>query len=177
MSRKEPFPTEYFSTGSFCPSYRQSSRFIAWCSFSRWLVCGCTTAVRPSNVGWKLLLCAFSASNACFTRGEPLSKHAEPLSKHAEPLSKHGEPLSKHGKPLSKHGEPLSKHSEPLSKHGEPLSKHGEPLSKQVRGVALSRKPPKLRSWRCTQPRAVKATTGVVVVGQTSSIPRAAAIV
>ena len=156
MSRKEPFPTEYFSTGSFCPSYRQSSRFIAWCSFSRWLVCGCTTAVRPSNVGWKLLLCAFSASNACFTRGEPLSKHAEPLSKH---------------------GEPLSKHSEPLSKHGEPLSKHGEPLSKQVRGVGLSRKPPKLRSLRCTQPRAAKATVGLAVVGKMTWIPRAAAIV
>ena len=52
-----------------------------------------------------------------------------------------------------------------------------EPLSKQVSGVGLSRKPPKLRSWRCTQPRAAKATAGVAVVGKMASIPCAAAVV
>ena len=46
-----------------------------------------------------------------------------------------------------------------------------EPSSKRVGGVWLSRKPPKLRSWRCTQPRAAKATAGVAVVGQMASIP------
>ena len=44
-----------------------------------------------------------------------------------------------------------------------------------VRGVALSREPPKLRSWSCTQPRAAKATAGVAVVRKMASIPRAAA--
>ena len=44
-------------------------------------------------------------------------------------------------------------------------------------GVGLSRKPPKLRSWRCTQPRAAKATAGVTVVGKNASITRAAAVV
>ena len=34
-----------------------------------------------------------------------------------------------------------------------------------------------LRSWRCTQPRATKATAGVAVVGKMASIPRAVAIV
>ena len=45
--------------------------------------------------------------------------------------------------------------------------------------VALdfSQKPPKLRSWRCTQQRAVKATAGVAVVGKIAAIPRAAAVV
>ena len=52
-----------------------------------------------------------------------------------------------------------------------------EPSSKRVGGVGLSRKPPRLRSWRCTQPRAAKATAGVPVVGNMTSIPRAAAIV
>ena len=32
------------------------------------------------------------------------------------------------------------------------------PSSKRVGGVELNRTPPKLRSWRCTQPRAAKAT-------------------
>ena len=44
---------------------------------------------------------------------------------------------------------------------------------KPVGGVELSRKPPKLRSWRCMQPRAAKATSGVAVVGKMTSIPRA----
>ena len=54
---------------------------------------------------------------------------------------------------------------------------HDELSSERVGGVGLSRKPPKLRSWRCTQPRAAKATAGVAVVGKMTSIPRAAAIV
>ena len=52
-----------------------------------------------------------------------------------------------------------------------------EPSSKLVGGFGLSRKPPKLCSWRCTQPRATKATAGIAVVGKMTSIPRAAAIV
>ena len=40
-----------------------------------------------------------------------------------------------------------------------------EPSSKRTGGVGLSRKPPKLRLWRCTQPRDAKATAGVAVVG------------
>ena len=52
-----------------------------------------------------------------------------------------------------------------------------EPAFKRIGGVGLSRKPPKLRSWHCTQPRAAKATAGVSVVGKMTSIPRAAAIV
>ena len=50
-----------------------------------------------------------------------------------------------------------------------------EPSSKRVGGVGLSRKPPKLRSWRCTQPR-TKDTAGVAVVGKMGSIPRAAVV-
>ena len=52
-----------------------------------------------------------------------------------------------------------------------------EPSSKRVGGVGLSRKPPKLRSWSCTQPRAAKATAGAAVVGSMGSRPRAAAVV
>ena len=52
-----------------------------------------------------------------------------------------------------------------------------EPSSKRVGGVGLSRKPPKLRSWRCTQPRAAKGTAGVAVNGKTASITRATAVV
>ena len=53
-----------------------------------------------------------------------------------------------------------------------------EPSCKRVGGVGLSRKPPKLRSWRCTQLRAAKATTaGVAVVGKMALIPCAAAVV
>ena len=52
-----------------------------------------------------------------------------------------------------------------------------KPSSKRVGGVGLSRKPPKLHSWRCTQPRASKATAGVAVVVKKTSIPPAAAIV
>ena len=52
-----------------------------------------------------------------------------------------------------------------------------EPSSKRVGGVRLSRKPTKLRSWRCTQPRAAKATPGVAVVGKMASITRATAVV
>ena len=43
-------------------------------------------------------------------------------------------------------------------------------------GLAESRQT-KLRSWRCTQPRASNATAGVAVVGKMASIPRAAAVV
>ena len=53
-----------------------------------------------------------------------------------------------------------------------------ETSSKRVCGVGLSRKPPKLRSWRCIQPRAAKATAGVAVVGKMASIAaRATAVV
>ena len=52
-----------------------------------------------------------------------------------------------------------------------------EPSSKRVGGVELSRKPPELRSWRRTQPRAAKATAGVAVVGKMASITRATAAV
>ena len=52
-----------------------------------------------------------------------------------------------------------------------------EPSSQRVDGFGLSRKPPKLRSWSCTQPRAARATSGAAVVGSTGSIPRAAAVV
>ena len=52
-----------------------------------------------------------------------------------------------------------------------------EPSSKRVGGVGLSRKPPKLRSWRCTQPRAAKATQGVAVVGKMALTTRATAVV
>ena len=52
-----------------------------------------------------------------------------------------------------------------------------EPSSKQIGGVGLSRKPSMLRSWRCTQPRAAKATAGVAVVGEMASITRATAVV
>ena len=41
----------------------------------------------------------------------------------------------------------------------------GEPSSQRVGGFGLSRKPPKLRSWSCTQPRAAKATAAAAVVG------------
>ena len=39
-----------------------------------------------------------------------------------------------------------------------------EPSSQRVGGFGLSRKPPKLRSWSCTQPKAAKATAGAAVV-------------
>ena len=52
-----------------------------------------------------------------------------------------------------------------------------EPWSKRFGGVGLSRKPQKLRSWRCTQPRAAKAIAGVAVVGEVASITRATAVV
>ena len=51
-----------------------------------------------------------------------------------------------------------------------------EASSKRVGGVGLSRKPPKLCPWRCTQPRAAKATAGVAVVGKMASITRATAV-
>ena len=51
-----------------------------------------------------------------------------------------------------------------------------EPSSKRVGGIGLSRKPPKIRSWRCTQRRAATATAGVAVVGKMASITRAAAV-
>ena len=43
--------------------------------------------------------------------------------------------------------------------------------------LGLCRKPPKLCPWRCTQPRAAKATAGVAVVGKMASITRATAFV
>ena len=49
--------------------------------------------------------------------------------------------------------------------------------STHVGGVELSQKPPKLPSWRCTQPRAAKDAAGVAVVGKMASRPRAAAVV
>ena len=52
-----------------------------------------------------------------------------------------------------------------------------EPLSQRVGGFGLSRKPPKLRSWSCTQPRAAKTTAAAAVVGSMGSRPRAAAVV
>ena len=52
-----------------------------------------------------------------------------------------------------------------------------EPSSQRVGGFGLSQKPPKLRSWSCTQPRAAKATAGAAVVGSMGSRPRAAAVV
>ena len=55
-------------------------------------------------------------------------------------------------------------------------------LPKRGGGIGLSRKPPKLRSWRCTQPRAAKAraakaAASVAAVGKMASITRAAAVV
>ena len=52
-----------------------------------------------------------------------------------------------------------------------------EPSSQRVDGFGLSRKPPKLRSWSCTQPTAAKATAAAAVVGSMGSKPRAAAVV
>ena len=52
-----------------------------------------------------------------------------------------------------------------------------ESSSQRVGGFGLSRKPPKLRSWSCSQPRAAKATAGAAVVGSMGSIPRVAAVV
>ena len=53
----------------------------------------------------------------------------------------------------------------------------GEPSSQRVGGFGLGRKPPKLRSWSCSQPRAAKATAAAAVVGSMGSRPRAAAVV
>ena len=53
----------------------------------------------------------------------------------------------------------------------------GEPSSQRVGGFGLSRKPPKLRLWNCTQPRAAKVTAAAAGVGSMGSIPRAAAVV
>ena len=52
-----------------------------------------------------------------------------------------------------------------------------EPSSQRVGGSGLSRKPAKLRSWSCTQPRAAKATAGAAVVGSMGLTSRAAAVV
>ena len=52
-----------------------------------------------------------------------------------------------------------------------------EPSSQRVGGFGRSRKPPKLRSWSCTQPRAATATAAAAVVGSMGSTPRAAAVV
>ena len=48
-----------------------------------------------------------------------------------------------------------------------------EPSSQRVGGFGLSRKPPKLRSWSCTQPRAAKATAAAAVVGRQHGIETA----
>ena len=54
----------------------------------------------------------------------------------------------------------------------------GEPSSQRVGDFGLiRRRPPKLRSWGCTQPRAAKATAAAAVVGSMRSRPRAAAVV
>ena len=52
-----------------------------------------------------------------------------------------------------------------------------EPSPQRVGGFGLSRKPPKLRLWNCTQPRAAKVTAAAAGVGSMGSIPRAAAVV
>ena len=52
-----------------------------------------------------------------------------------------------------------------------------EPSSQRVGDFGLSRKPPKLRLWSCTQPRAAKAIAGAAVVGSMGSRPRAGAVV
>ena len=52
-----------------------------------------------------------------------------------------------------------------------------EPSSQRIGGFGFSRKPPKLLSWGCTQPRAAKTTAGAAIVGSMGSIPRAAAVV
>ena len=52
-----------------------------------------------------------------------------------------------------------------------------EPSFQRVGGFGLSRKPPKLRSWSCTPPRAAKATASAAVFGSMGSRPRAAAVV
>ena len=52
-----------------------------------------------------------------------------------------------------------------------------EPSSQRLGGFGFSRKPPKLRSWTCTQPRAAKVAAGAAVVGSMGSIPRVAAVV
>ena len=52
-----------------------------------------------------------------------------------------------------------------------------ESLCKRVGGVEDSRNQPKLRSWRCTQSKIAKATTGVAVAGKMTPKPRAATIV
>ena len=52
-----------------------------------------------------------------------------------------------------------------------------KPSSQRVGGFGLSQKPPKLRSWSCTQTRGAKATAGAAVVGSMGSRPRAAAVV
>ena len=52
-----------------------------------------------------------------------------------------------------------------------------ESSSKRDGSVGLSRKPPKLRLCRCTQPKAAKATAGVAVIGKIASIARATAVV
>ena len=52
-----------------------------------------------------------------------------------------------------------------------------ETSSQRVGGFEFSRKPPRLRSWSCTQPRAVEVTAGAAVVGSLGSIPRADAVV
>ena len=54
---------------------------------------------------------------------------------------------------------------------------HNEHSSKRVGGVWLSRKPPKLRSWLCNQPRTTKATAGVAVVGKMTLISLSAVVV
>ena len=52
------------------------------------------------------------------------------------------------------------------------------PRLSELVALGFSRKPPKLRSWSCTQPRAAKATAAAAgVVGSMGSRPRAAAVV
>ena len=55
-------------------------------------------------------------------------------------------------------------------------SRATDPHPSGLVALDFSRKPPKLRLWCCTQPRAAKATAGVAVVGKMASIPHAAAV-
>ena len=52
-----------------------------------------------------------------------------------------------------------------------------EPSSQRVSGFGFSRKPPKVRSWSCTQPKVAKIRADAAVVGSKGSIPRPAFVV
>ena len=126
-SRKQPFSTGLLSTGFFWSLLLSSVESIySFCALPRGCWCEgvllyCSMEVENRLAALSAVLRAFFASNACFARDEPSSKH--------------------------------------------------------VGSVGLSRKPPKLSSWRCTQPRAAKATAaGTAVVSKMASITRATAV-